>query len=228
MVDHSQLDDYALLKGMVDGDEQAFIELYRRRQAGLYRFALRMAGSPDAAEDAVQETFLVLLRRTAGYDPARGSVSAFLYGIARNCVRRGLERTGSLVTLGDAEMERRLDTQATAGKGNESSALLTPPSSILDELSREEEVAALQRAILSLPENYRAVVLLCDLEELSYKEAATAMGCAVGTVRSRLHRGRALLGARFRRNSGAAVGVGAAGPKAGTSRNRIKPVECEA
>jgi RNA polymerase sigma-70 factor (ECF subfamily) len=63
----------------------------------------------------------------------------------------------------------------------------------LDELTRTEMVDAVRRAVLSLPERYREVVVLCDLEELSYVESAQILGCAVGTVRSRLHRARALL-----------------------------------
>ena len=70
---------------------------------------------------------------------------------------------------------------------------------MLDGLSKEQELAALQIAILSLPPNYREVVVLCDLEELPYAQAAQHLGCAVGTVRSRLHRARAFLGAKLRK-----------------------------
>jgi RNA polymerase sigma-70 factor, ECF subfamily len=240
MVDCSQLDDHDLLKGMLEGSEQAFIELYRRRQAGIYRFALRLAGSSSAAEDALQETFLVLMRRAASYDPARGSVSAFLYGIARNCVRRGRERAGALVTVSDEEMQTRIEEQAAAaGTRKVSSTGFTPASSVVDVLSREQEVEALRRAILTLPEHYRSAVVLCDLEELSYEEAAAALGCAVGTVRSRLHRGRNMLCARLRSiaqsntkrasQQDAKLQVATtAEPKAGSAKKHLKQVECEA
>ena len=63
----------------------------------------------------------------------------------------------------------------------------------LNELVREERIDSVRRAVSSLPVRYREVVVLCDLQELSYEDAAAAVGCAVGTVRSRLSRGRALL-----------------------------------
>jgi len=221
--DYSQMDDGALLSQMLDGDEEAVVELYRRRQAGLYRFALRMTGSPAAAEDAVQETFLVLMRRAASYAPERGSVSAFLYGIARNCVLRGLERSGDLLAVGDEEMKTRIERRAADRRE-------TDPDSAADVcLSREQEVAALRRAILTLPENYRAAVILCDLDELRYEEAAAAIGCAIGTVRSRLHRGRAMLMERMR--STQRVAVKPENAKVGEScpaHKPVKPVECEA
>jgi RNA polymerase sigma-70 factor (ECF subfamily) len=68
----------------------------------------------------------------------------------------------------------------------------------LSELARAERVAALRRAVMSLPVRYREAVVLCDLQELSYADAATALECAIGTLRSRLHRGRALLAAKLR------------------------------
>ncbi len=221
MADYSQLDDRELLELMLVSDEDAFIALYRRRQAGLYRFALRMTGSHAAAEDAVQESFLVLMRRAPNYDPARGSVSAFLYGIARNCVLRGLERSGSLVAMDAEQVEERAERQATAGSlgGNHAT---NPTTKFMDDPSREQEVEQLRRAILALPEHYRTAVVLCDLEELSYREAAAALDCAVGTVRSRLHRGRALLGERLK-----SLSADYTDSKDRPQKKMIKPVECE-
>jgi RNA polymerase sigma-70 factor (ECF subfamily) len=63
----------------------------------------------------------------------------------------------------------------------------------LEDLSRTEAIETIRRAVLALPERYREVVVLCDLHEMTYVEAAEILGCAIGTVRSRLHRGRALL-----------------------------------
>ena len=223
---------------MQRGDEAAFLALYRRRQAGLYRFALRMTGSPTAAEDAVQETFLELLRRAANYDPARGSVSAFLYGIARNCVRRGFERNGDLLAVGDQEMQMRIDRR----DGSSGMFSLNQDPAAPDALfSSAEQVEALRRAILTLPEHYREAVVLCDLEELSYVEAAEALDCAVGTVRSRLHRARAMLGERLRHLTadGAEGAAGRVRTKRdstseqetlkGSERARaVRPLECEA
>ncbi len=108
---------------MKAGEEEGFTALYRRRQGAVCRFALRMSGNPAVAEEVTQEAFMVLVRSPNQFDPARGSLAAFLIGVA--------------------------------------------------------------------------AVVLCDLEELSYEEAAATLDCAVGTIRSRLHRGRALLLAKL-------------------------------
>ena len=79
--------DHDLLLGLRDGDEAAFTALYRRWQGPLYRYALRVSGSPALAEDVTQEVFMALLRRNEGYDPSRGELSSYLHGIARNLAR---------------------------------------------------------------------------------------------------------------------------------------------
>ena len=162
------------------GDEQAFVALYRRRQGAIYRFALHMSGSASAAEDITQEVFLALLRGECGYDRERGTLSGYLFGIARKLVLRNLERGRSDVALegdGDDAVPREL-------------AVTDDP---LAGLTRHETIEALRRAVHALPRRYREVVVLCDLEELDYADAAVALGCPIGTVRSRMHRARALL-----------------------------------
>src|ERR1051326_8372999 len=91
--------DEELLMLMRSGDEQAFVTLYRRRQAGIYRFALHMSGSVSVAEDTTQEVFLALIRDECGYDPERGTLAGYLFGIARKLVLRRLERGRSDVSL---------------------------------------------------------------------------------------------------------------------------------
>src|ERR1041385_9575715 len=92
MTDLSTLADVTLLRRMSAGDEEAFTALYRRRQGGIYRFALQMSGSEAIAEDVTQEVFLLLIREASTYDPGRGSLQAFLLGVARNYVLRVLEK----------------------------------------------------------------------------------------------------------------------------------------
>src|SRR5918912_1821092 len=97
--------DDELLRLMLAGDESAFVTLYRRRQGGIYRFALQMCGSETIAEDVTQEVFMVLMSEANNYDPAKGSLSAYLYGIARNHVLRVLSRDHSLISIGEGHEE---------------------------------------------------------------------------------------------------------------------------
>jgi len=173
--------DNELLNAMLGGDEEALATLYRRRQGGIYRFALQMSGSPALSEDVTQEVFMILMRGGFTYDAARGSLSAFLFGVARNLVRQRLGREQFYVSMDDE-----------AGEGTVAAGIHAPDSP-LDDLSRGEAIESVRRAVLSLPARYREVIVLCELQEMSYADAASVLDCAVGTVRSRLHRGRAML-----------------------------------
>src|SRR6201984_666136 len=82
----------ALLKRAVRGDEPAFLALYQKHQSPLYRYALRMTGSPWAAEEVVQDFFLRLMREPQKFQPERGELGAFLFGVTRNRVMKHLER----------------------------------------------------------------------------------------------------------------------------------------
>jgi RNA polymerase sigma-70 factor (ECF subfamily) len=175
--------DDVLLARIAAGAGDALAALFRRRQADVYRFALHMSGAAAVAEDVTQDVFLIVMRDAGRYEPGRSTVAAWLCGIARNCVRQRLERDGRWESLDGA----------SAGVDVQAAARADP----LGELTRSERVAMLRRAVLALPGRYREVVVLCDLEELSYAEAASALGCAIGTVRSRLHRARAMLAARM-------------------------------
>jgi RNA polymerase sigma-70 factor, ECF subfamily len=181
--------DEELLRRTVAGDADAFTTLYRRRQAGIYRFALQMCGSEGIAEDVTQEVFMTLVRRESQiFDSSRGTLAAYLYGIARNQVLRRLEKERHFVALVE-------DTTEEGGAATDHPFTTHDP---LAELARHELIASVQQAVLSLPAHYREVVVLCELHEMSYAEASAALGCAVGTVRSRLHRARALLIERLR------------------------------
>ena len=173
--------DDVLLARIALGAGDALAALFRRRQADVYRFALHMSGAVAVAEDVTQDVFLIVMRDAGRYEPGRSTVAAWLCGIARNCVRQRLERDGRWESL---------DGEA----GDDAQVVVLPDP--LGELTRTERVAMLRRAVIALPVRYREVVVLCDLEELSYAEAADALGCAIGTVRSRLHRARTMLAAR--------------------------------
>src|SRR5262245_46357135 len=180
--------DETLLRLAMAGDEEAFTRLYRRLRGVVYRFARQMSGESSVAEDVTQEVFLILLRRAELYDPQRGSLPTYLMRIARNEILRRLDRDRVYVALVEEEASPDKDTDEN----------LIVRSNPLGNLMRDEEIESVRQAVLALPLHYREVVVLCELEELSYGEAAALLGCAIGTVRSRLHRARALLKQRLR------------------------------
>ena len=201
--------DEDLLRLIIAGDEDAFATLYRRRQGGVYRFALHMSGSESIAEDVTQEVFMALTRDAASYDPARGSLSAYLYGIARNHVLRCLRRDRLYVPIaGESD-----DAEETVPEQ------LIAVDDPLGDLTRSETIESVRQAVLALPPRYREVVVLCDLQEMSYVDASDVLGCALGTVRSRLHRARALLIEKLR-------AANANRTATGEVKGEAKPVRC--
>ncbi|MGH9908806.1 MAG: RNA polymerase sigma factor [Pyrinomonadaceae bacterium] len=172
--------DHELLAQMLAGDAEALSVLYRRRQGNVFRFALHMCGSQTIAEDITQEAFVFLINDGHTFDPARGSVNGFLLGVARNLVLRRLRRERLYVSIEDDSEGDRVANRVIGAKA-------------FDDLARVETIESVRKAVLSLPERYREVVVLCELREMSYAETAEIVGCAIGTVRSRLHRARALL-----------------------------------
>lgn len=181
--DHTPDDE--LLKRVARGDADAFSQLFRRRRGDVYRFALHMTGRPAVADDVTQDTFLAVMRDAGRYDPGRATAAVWLCGIARHHVLRRFERERSLLTVD-------IDDDLVAGEVS-----LATGETVLSELTRAEQVDAVRDAVMRLPIRYREVVVLCDLQELSYADAAIALGCAIGTVRSRLHRGRSLLASKL-------------------------------
>jgi RNA polymerase sigma-70 factor, ECF subfamily len=178
--------DELLLRRAAKGDEDSFALLYERHQGALYRFALRMTGSAWGAEEIVQDVFMTLIRDPKKHDPSRGTVGALLFGIARNRVMKHLERAPREVPL-----EEKNEDGTGAGIVLQDSFT---PAMWAEKRERMERVRA---AVLELPPEFREAVVMCELEEMSYEEAAQMTGCPIGTIRSRLHRGRALLLARL-------------------------------
>ena len=168
--------DSDLLRGLRARDEEAFTLLYRRWQGPVYRYALRVSGSPALAEDVTQEVFVALLNGGDGYDPERGAVSSYLHGMARNMVRRRLDREPGAQPVPE----------------------VTAPDDPLADVVRNETGDLVWSALVALSLPYREAVVLCDLQGFTYDQAAAILGCPVGTVRSRLHRGRASLAERLR------------------------------
>ena len=178
--------DDVLLRRAAKGDEEAFTILYRRHQAAMYRFALRMTGNTWAAEEIVQDVFMTLMRDPKKYDATRGTLGGFLYGVARNRVMKHLERLPREISL-------EIKNEDGSGPGIVLQDASTP-AMWAEKRERRQQVRA---AVLELPAEFREAVVLCELEEMSYEEAAQMAGCPIGTIRSRLHRGRALLMAKL-------------------------------
>ena len=153
-------------------DDSRFLEIYRAHQNTVFRFAMQMSGSRSAAEDITQEVFVFLIQSPNAFDPSKGTMQSFLLGVARNHVLRALRKQpGPEIDEDPAD----------------------PAGDVLNRLLKEERVSLIRKAILCLPLEYRETVVLCQLLEMTYEEAAAVLGCAVGTIRSRLHRGRSLL-----------------------------------
>jgi RNA polymerase sigma-70 factor (ECF subfamily) len=205
MAETQESTDIELIGRLTSGEEGAFLEFYRRHQGGLYRFALHMSGRPDAAADIVQETFLTLIRQSGKFDQEKGSPAAFLFGIARNHLRKLHDREGRYVPLIDAsETSGNHRGDAAPGPANwngVSSGNSAESKSILEYLEHSEIVDLLRHAVLTLPDHYREPVTLCDLQGKSYTEAASLLDCPVGTVRSRLNRARSMLLEKLRPTS---------------------------
>jgi RNA polymerase sigma-70 factor, ECF subfamily len=189
----TELTDEQLLTQALAGDEDAFTVLYRRRQGPIFRFALHMSGSPHLAEEVTQEVFLFLVQRGRDFDAERGTLAAYLFGVARNYVRRALERNYPEHVLGSP--------------AEDEAASLMVECDPTEGIARRQTSTAVWKAVLSLPEHYREVVVLCDLHELSYADAAQTAGCAIGTIRSRLHRAHDMLSKKLQHSAALAPGI---------------------
>jgi RNA polymerase sigma factor (sigma-70 family) len=190
----SPVDDALLVEAMGGGDAEAARELYQRHCQPILRFALAMTDSRAAAEDIVHDTFVELLQRPGNYDPDRGSLRAFLYGIARHRIAKS-RRPAVIAPQGSAPDE-------DDGHGRHATAmpaeLATPAGTPQDQAERSQDIERLHAAIAALPLVYREVIAWCDLAEVPYATVADILDCPIGTVRSRLHRARAVLAEAFR------------------------------
>jgi RNA polymerase sigma-70 factor (ECF subfamily) len=171
-------DDALLLDRARRGDEGAFAELFSRHQRAIFRYAVYMCGV-DAADDVVQDTFMTVLLKPGRYDASKGAVVSYLMGTARHLMLRRLSRSRSF-----SMEEFKEDSRVEGAIERE-----TP----LHDFARREAIETVRAAVQSLPAAHREVIVLCELEEMDYAEAAHVLQCPLGTVRSRLNRARALL-----------------------------------
>ena len=176
--------DTELLRQMRCGTAAAFQALYRGHQGPLFRFALLRSGSADTAADIVQEVFMGLLTDSFKFDPLRGELRPFLFGVARNLLLKHEAPRHASLPEPDEDGEFELDAGSEAAE---------PLARMLDNELAEE----VRRALALLPPSYRDAVILYELHDLSYLEIAAICQVDIGTVRSRLSRGRAALAKRL-------------------------------
>jgi RNA polymerase sigma-70 factor (ECF subfamily) len=187
--------DAALVAAVAAGSEDALAALYDRHAAGIHATAFRLTGDRHAAEDVVQEVFLTLWNRAERFDPAIGSLAAWLGTIARNRAVDRLRASGrrpklvSLAREDDEPVGAALD-RAAAGRAEADGFDASDPVAALD---AAEARAAINGVLTTMPEPERAVILLAYRDDLSQSEIASALAIPLGTVKTRTRRALARL-----------------------------------
>ncbi len=172
--------DQELVKLLARGNHGAFEAIYERCRQPVFRFALHMSGSREIADEVTQDAFLFLLRNPQSYSEQKGTLQGFLLGVAHNLVRRSRRDATDDVSLEDEDVETRL-------------MMPERKDSPLEHAIRRQSAEVLQAALLQIPPMFREAIVLCDLQEMSYAEAAAILAVPIGTVRSRVHRGHLAL-----------------------------------
>lgn len=176
--------DTELLRQMRGGAAESFAALYRRHQGPLYRFALLRSGSAATAADVVQETFMGLMTGRFAFDPLRGQLPHFLFGVARNLILK-------------LEEPRQRHLPYAAGDDEDEPEIADEAAGPLARVLGNEAAEEVRRALALLAPHYRDAVILYEMHELSYADIADICQVDIGTVRSRLSRGRAALAKRL-------------------------------
>ena len=184
---HASASALAALAALARGETQAIDVLYRSEAARVYRYALALCGNAGLAADATQEAFVALAQRPQGFDATRGSLGAYLAGVARHALAAHWRTARDEVPLPDGD------------DGDEGAAETPSPE---DLLVQAQSGAAVWEALRRLPAPFREALVLVDLQERSYAEAAAIAGIELNTLRTRLHRGRIKLAALLQSNAG--------------------------
>jgi len=177
-----RITDELLLEKAGAGDPAAFINLYERHRAAIFRFSYRLSGSVEAAEDITHDCFLGLIKKPENFRPERASLRTYLFSAARNLWLKQLRDFGR-----ESAMDEYAENQFIAG-GKE------PLGGLLD----DELSVKVQEAVSSLPPLQREALVLFEYEGLALNEIASMVGTDVGAVKSRLHRARERLRSRLR------------------------------
>jgi RNA polymerase sigma-70 factor, ECF subfamily len=166
--------DELLLQKAGEGDQAAFLELYERYRQPIFRFAYRLLGSVDVAEDVTHDCFLSLIRKPENFRPERASLKTYLYAAARNLALKHFRNLGREVALDEVVEE----PQEHPKRG--------PLRRLLD----EELAAQVREAVFSLPPLQREALILFEYEGLSLVEVAEVAGTDAGAIKARLYRAR--------------------------------------
>lgn len=169
-----RLKDELLLQRAGEGDQAAFQELYERHRLPVFRFAYRLLGSIETAEDVTHDCFLSLIRRPGSFDPERASLRTYLFAAARNLAMKHFRRLGR-----EGSLDELTEAQVASSKQEP-----------LRRVLREELVNQVRDAVLALPPLQREAVVLFEYEDLSLSEIAAITQSDVGAVKARLHRAR--------------------------------------
>ena len=166
--------DELLLQRAATGDQASFLELYDRHREPIFRFAYRLLGSIDIAEDITHDCFLSLIRRPEGYRAERAALRTYLFAIVRNLALKHFRDTGRETGLEEVSQEPQI-----------------PPRQVpLRQLLDEELVAQVRNAVFSLPALQREALVLFEYEGLSLNEIAAIVDADVGAIKARLYRAR--------------------------------------
>lgn len=166
---------------------QEFEKLFQRSQRRAYNLAYRLTGNATDAEDVTQDAYVRAWHNFESYDQTR-PFEGWLFRIITNRVI-DMRRRQKRVPIYSLDTPIQSDDEF-APLSHDFSAPNSNPEEIVVQPILEEK---LQKALESLPEDYRKAIIMCDVEERSYQEIAETMHCAIGTVRSRIHRARMLL-----------------------------------
>ncbi len=184
-----------------DWQPPSWESIVREHSARVYRLAYRLTGNRQDAEDLTQETFIRVFRSLSSYTP--GTFEGWLHRITTN------------LFLDQARRKQRIRFDALSDEKADRLTSTTPtPDAAYADRTFDDDV---ERALATLPPDFRAAVVLCDVEGLSYEEIAEILGAKLGTVRSRIHRGRAMLRAALAHRAptaGRERYAGPAGPSA--------------
>jgi RNA polymerase sigma-70 factor (ECF subfamily) len=184
-------DDATLVARVRAGDQEAMAAIYGRESAAVFRYALALSGNRNWADDAMQEAFIALATRAESFDASKGSLGAWLAGVARHWL---------LAQWRSAHQHETLDEHGDDGPGVAATDAV---------LVRRQDIDALWVAVRALPWPFREALVLVDLQERPYEQAAAIAGIEINTLRSRLHRARARLAALLNEQATATAGSAA-------------------